>query len=235
VPVTSEVVPLRERRRAETINEIKDAALAELADAGPGGMSLRGVARAMGMSVQSLYHYFDNRDALLTELVVDSHNQLADAVERSVVQSRGLPPVERRLRANLAYRAWALEHRPAFLLIFGTPVPGFQPAPDGRTAAAAYRLGEPFVDVVFDGWTPAQLAAVPLLPGADDMAVLGAEQWLLPPGALALFIELRGRLHGLVMLDLLHHLHPLQDYGRQLFIGASRRMSDDIDRLQRAA
>jgi hypothetical protein len=58
---------------------------------------------------------------------------------------------------------------------------------------------------------------------------------VLPPGALALFIELRGRLHGLVMLDLLNHLHPLQDYGRQLFAGASRRMSDDIDRLQRSA
>ena len=228
----SDVVPLRERRRAETISEIKDAALGELADAGPGGMSLRGVARAMGVSVQSLYHYFDSRDALLTELVVDSHNALADAVERSVEESRGLPPVERRLRANLAYRAWALEHRPAFLLIFGTPVPRFLPAPDGRTASAAYRLGQPFADVVFDGWTPSQLDAVPLLPGGEDIAVLGEKPWVLPPGALALFIELRGRLHGLVMLDLLNHLHPLQDYGRQLFVAASRRMSDDIDRLQ---
>ena len=65
VPAESSV---RERRRAETVREIKEAALAQLAEVGPGALSLRGVARAVGMTVQSLYHYFPSRDALLSRL-----------------------------------------------------------------------------------------------------------------------------------------------------------------------
>ena len=64
------VSSVRDRRRAETVAEIKEAALQQLVDAGPGGFSLRGVARAVGMTVQSLYHYFANRDALLTALII---------------------------------------------------------------------------------------------------------------------------------------------------------------------
>ena len=75
------VSSVRDRRRAETVAEIKEAALQQLAEAGPGGFSLRGVARAVGMTVQSLYHYFANRDALLTVLVVDAHHAAADAVQ----------------------------------------------------------------------------------------------------------------------------------------------------------
>ena len=72
---------LRDRRRAQTVREIKDATLAQLAEAGPGALSLRAVARSVGMTVQSIYHYFDSRDALLTALVADAHHGLADAVQ----------------------------------------------------------------------------------------------------------------------------------------------------------
>ena len=79
---------VRDRRRAETVAEIKAAALEQLATAGTGGLSLRGVARAVGMTVQSLYHYFDSRDALLSALVTDSHNALADAAEAAAAATR---------------------------------------------------------------------------------------------------------------------------------------------------
>ncbi len=150
---------VRERRRAETIQEIKDAALDQLAEAGPGGLSLRGVARAVGMTVQSLYHYFDSRDALLVALVSDAHHALADAAQAAAEATRGRPPAERQLATTGAYRRWALANRPAFLLLYGTPVPGFEPPP-GAIGPAARRLADPFLDVVFDGFTPAQLEAV---------------------------------------------------------------------------
>ena len=126
---------VRERRRAETVGEIKAAALQQLAEGGTGALSLRGVARSVGMTVQSLYHYFDSRDALLTALVADAHHRLADAVQAAAEATRGRPPLQRRLAATAAYRDWALANRSAFLLLYGTPVPGFTPAADsGRPA-----------------------------------------------------------------------------------------------------
>jgi AcrR family transcriptional regulator len=231
VPVEGSV---RDRRRAQTVHEIKDAALQQLAEAGTGGLSLRGVARAVGMTVQSIYHYFDSRDALLAELVVDAHHSLAGAVQSAADATRGRSPAERQLAAALAYRQWALANRSGFLLLYGTPVPGFAP-PSETTSAAALRLAGPFLDVVFDSWTPEQLAAVPLPPGAEPVADLGSAGSAmipLPPGALVLFIERRARMHGLVMLELLGHLHPLQDRAEALFTGAMRRMADELASLR---
>jgi AcrR family transcriptional regulator len=229
------VVSVRDRRRAETVQEIKAAALQQLVEAGPGGFSLRGVARAVGMTVQSLYHYFANRDALLTVLVVDAHHAAADAVQAAADSSRGRPAGERRLAACQAFRDWALQHRAAFLLLYGTPVPGFTPLAESDVGSAAWRLGQPFADVVFDGWTPAQLAAVPLEPGAAPLAAADLGKLALPPGAAALFIELRARMHGLVALELLGHLHPFNEQGAALFEGAMRRMSDEVDAAQARA
>jgi AcrR family transcriptional regulator len=212
--------------------EIKEAALRQLVEAGPGGFSLRGVARAVGMTVQSLYHYFPNRDALLTALVVDAHRSSADAVQAGADATRGRPPEERRLAACAAFREWALAHRPAFLLLYGTPVPGFTPLSESEVGKAAWQLSVPFADVVFDGWTPTQLAAVPLQPGAAALADTDLGGLDLPPGAAALFIELRARLHGLVTLELLGHLHPFNGHGAALFEGAIRRMSADVDAVR---
>lgn len=226
------VLPVRDRRRAETVAEIKEAALQQLVDAGPGGFSLRGVARAVGMTVQSLYHYFANRDALLTALVIDAHHASADAVQASADATRGQPAVERRLAACQAFRAWALANRSAFLLLYGTPVPGFTPLAETEVGQAAWRLGQPFADVVFDGWSPAQLAAVPLEPGAGALGAADLGKMALPVGAAALFIEQRARLHGLVALELVGHLHPFQAQAAALFEGAIRRMSEETDALQ---
>lgn len=215
MPVESSV---RERRRAETVREIKDAALRQIAEVGSGAMSLRGVARAVGMTVQSLYHYFDSRDALLTELVVDGHRELARTVEDVVVASRGRPHAERLFAASNAYRTWALANRSAFLLLYGTPVPGFEPA-GALVGESSLRLAGPFIEVVFDGWTPEQLAAVPLQPGAEGLAAFDTDKVPLPPGALALFYELRSAMHGFVMLELLGRLAPMNDHSDELFRG----------------
>ncbi|MGQ0572613.1 MAG: TetR/AcrR family transcriptional regulator [Pseudonocardia sp.] len=222
---------VRDRRRAQTLAEIKEAALEQLAEAGPGGFSLRGVARAVGMTVQSLYHYFDSRDALLTALVVDAHNALADAVQVAADATRGDPTVDRQLATTGAYRAWARTHRAAFLLLYGTPVPGFAP-PAEAVRGAALRLAGPFLDTTFDGWTPAELAAVPLPPGAEPIPTLDRTPIPLPPGALALFIELRAQMHGLVMLELLGHLHPFQAHAGELFRGAMRRTCAELAALR---
>jgi AcrR family transcriptional regulator len=183
------------------------------------------------MTVQSLYHYFANRDALLTALVVDAHHSSADAVQAAADAARGRHPDERRLAACRAFREWALANRPAFLLLYGTPVPGFTPLRESEVGQAAWRLGQPFAEVVFDGWTPAQLAAVPAAPTLADTDL---KQMALPLGAAALFIELRARMHGVVTLELIGHLHPFTEHGAAFFDAAMDRMSDDVDAVQRA-
>jgi hypothetical protein len=98
---------------------------------------------------------------------------------------------------------------------------------------ASLRLAMPFADTTFDGWTPEQLAALPLPPGGERLADIEPGKIPLPTAALALFVEMRGRMHGLVMLELLGHLYPFNEHGEELFEAATRRMSDELDALQR--
>jgi AcrR family transcriptional regulator len=225
---------VRDRRRAETVQEIKAAALEQLAEGGPSGLSLRAVSRAVGMTVQSLYHYFDSRDALLTALVIDGHRALAAAVQVAADTSRDKPHGQRLFAATNAYRQWALANRPAFLLLYGTPVPGYEPPPREDVIAAAVSLAEPFRDVVFDGWTPEQLAKVPMQPGAERLAEVDTAKLALPIGALALFYELRAQMHGLVMLELVGHLAPMSEYGEDLFRGMVSRTAAELEALRTA-
>jgi AcrR family transcriptional regulator len=225
---------VRERRRAETVQEIKAAALEQLAEGGPGGLSLRAVARAVGMTVQSLYHYFDSRDALLTALVIDGHRALTAAVQEAVDASRGRPHAERLFAASNAYRRWALANRPAFLLLYGTPVPGYEPPPDEQVIEASVSLSRPFLEVVFDGWNAEQLARVPLQPGAERLAEVSTQKVPLPAGALALFYELRAQMHGLVMLDLVGHLAPMTGFEEDLFRGMVTRSAAKLAAIRDA-
>jgi AcrR family transcriptional regulator len=204
-------VSFRERRRLTTLAEIKAIALAQLSTAGPDGLSLRAVARELGMSVQALYHYFASREALLTALVTDAHDALADAVRDGAEASLGADPAQRLVAAGLAYRRWAVENRSAFLLIYGVPQADYAAEPGGPTTAAAIRLAFAFRGVVFDGWSREQLEAVEL-PDADPAftdRLTGASAAIdidLPPGAFALFVSAWAQLHGLVMLEVLEHL-----------------------------
>jgi AcrR family transcriptional regulator len=129
---------LRERRREETLRAIIDAAHARLVTEGAAGLSLRAVARDVGMAVSALYRYVPSRDDLLTELVVAGFDAQADAVERAM-KNAGDPVGA--LGAGLwAYRAWSVEHPAEFGLLHGAPVPGYQP--HARTIAAGARAGD---------------------------------------------------------------------------------------------
>jgi AcrR family transcriptional regulator len=225
---------VRERRRAETVREIKAAALEQLAEGGPSGLSLRGVARAVGMTVQSLYHYFDSRDELLTALVIDGHRALAAAVADAADATCGRPQAERLFAASNAYRRWALANRPAFLLLYGTPVPGYEPPSREEVITASVSLAAPFLDVVFDGWSAEQLGRLPLQPGAERLAEVDTTKVPLPLGALALFYELRAQMHGLVMLELVGHLAPMNDHGEDLFRGMISRTAAELAALKDA-
>ena len=161
------VTTRRERLRAATVAEIKQAALEQIAAEGATALSIRGIARSIGMSPAGLYRYYDSLDALLTELIADAYNDLADAV---VTATTSPGSVRQRLLAGmLAYREWCLEHPNRFLLVFGTPIPGYAAPEEGPTVEANRRIGTAFFAVVAEGWSAGALALpVPARPPTPE-------------------------------------------------------------------
>jgi AcrR family transcriptional regulator len=138
----------RARVRDELTREIKQTARRQLADDGTAGLSLRAVARELGMVSSAMYRYFPSRDDLLTALIADAYDALASAAEaaESAVRRRNLPG--RWLAFTGATRAWALAQPQEYALIFGSPVPGYQ-APAGTVEPTA-RIPPLLVTLVSD-------------------------------------------------------------------------------------
>lgn len=197
----------RERLRADTYSEIKDAALAQIAAEGASALSIRGVARAIGMSPAGVYRYYDSLDSLLTDLIADAYNDLATAVI-TAAQAPGTP-VEHLRRAMHAYRAWALREPQRFLLIFGTPIPGYEAPDDGPTEIAHRRLGAAFFELLgraqADQSHDLESSARPPTPGERQAAAhLGGD---LPPENVAGLLSAYAHLYGLVALEVLGQFH----------------------------
>jgi AcrR family transcriptional regulator len=127
----------RERVRAELTADITDAARRQLAEVGAAALSLRAVAREVGMVSSAVYRYFPSRDDLLTRLIIDGYDDLGAAGEAA--DDPSAPPVERWLLVCRAVRSWALAHPHEYALLYGSPVPGYQAPED--TIPAASRVG----------------------------------------------------------------------------------------------
>ncbi|WP_407320607.1 TetR-like C-terminal domain-containing protein [Isoptericola halotolerans] len=136
----------------ETITrEILTAARARLAADGPAGLSLRAVARDVGMVSSAVYRYVESRDALLTLLIVECYDELGAAVEDAERQVPDREDVATRwLAACRAARAWSVAHPGEFALLYGTPVPGYAAPRD--TVDPAIRTVLVLVRVVADAY-----------------------------------------------------------------------------------
>jgi AcrR family transcriptional regulator len=106
------------------VEEIKATARRHLAAEGA-NLSLRAVAREMGMVSSALYRYFPSRDDLLTALIIDAYDALADAAERADAELERADLRGRWLAACRAVRRWALANPAEYALIYGSPVPGY--------------------------------------------------------------------------------------------------------------
>ena len=145
------------------ISEIKAIARRHLATDGA-NLSLRAVARDMGMVSSALYRYFASRDDLLTALIIDAYNALGDAAEAgdAAVKDRG-DLRGRWLGICHGVRGWALANPAEYALIFGSPVPGYAAPPD--TIAAALRTPAALIRIVTDGISSGTVAD----PGSGEL------------------------------------------------------------------
>ncbi|WP_433521463.1 TetR/AcrR family transcriptional regulator [Nocardia pseudovaccinii] len=201
----------RERLRTETTAEIKKVALDLMAEGGPGAITLRAIARQMGMTPNAIYGYFATRDNLITALVNDVYSALADAVEAAV---DAVPPTlpGRRIQAwGLAYRAWVLGNTEGFRLIYSDAVPGYVSPSDGAAPEAELRFCRSLTELTAAAWPYAE----ELYKDSDfewsdfDAALLDEVRPHLPglpPAAVALALRIWSHLHGLVTLELHGHL-----------------------------
>lgn len=123
--------------RAELTRAILDSASAQLADIGPAALSVRAVARDLGMASSAVYRYFPSRDALLTALLIEAYDDLGAAVEAADAEVTERGDVDGRWTGIChAVRDWANAQPHRYALLYGSPVPGYA-APDDTVASAA--------------------------------------------------------------------------------------------------
>lgn len=150
----------RQRARTELTAEIIRAARNQLAERGAAALSLRAVARELGMVSSALYRYFRSRDELLTALILDAYRSLADAGETAQARVRRTDYRRRWLVTCRAVRRWAVEHPHEYALIYGSPVPGYL-APQ-ETIDPAARVMLLFLDVARDAAAALALTTPPI-------------------------------------------------------------------------
>ena len=160
---------LRDRVREEITREIKATARARLAQHGAGELSLRAVARDLGLAPSALYRYFPSRDALLTALIIESYDSLADQVEETI-SALPIDQFVARWRAGWeAVRDWARDHPHEYALIFGSPIPGYAAPSDTTTSGS--RIPLLLLALVRDARAAGALSEQPLHhPLPDDAA-----------------------------------------------------------------
>src|SRR6476620_2108040 len=209
----------RERVRAELTAEITDAARRQLAEVGAAALSLRAVARDVGMVSSAVYRYFPSRDDLLTRLIIDGYDDLGAAAEAADVPAA--PPIERWLAVCRAVRAWALAHPHEYALLYGSPVPGYQAPKD--TVPAASRVG------VVLGRILGEAAHAGLLPDGsgerdpglvsdDAVAVLGGDHPALDDAVRMRGLLAWSALFGTISFELFGHFVGSVEDGDRYFI-----------------
>lgn len=211
--VMASTTGLRARVRAELIQEIKEEARRQVAEAGAPALSLRAVARQLGMVSSGIYRYFPSRDLLLTALIIDAYDAIGAATEAADAACERGDFAGRWRSVCHAVRSWALEHPHEYALVYGSPIPGYSAPEDTigpasrvtlaiaavvRDAALSGELGNPFVTELEPSLSePAAAEAARLEPVAlqgvpGDAIIRALMAWM--------------QLFGLVSFELFGHL-----------------------------
>ncbi|MGB7981540.1 MAG: TetR-like C-terminal domain-containing protein [Candidatus Nanopelagicales bacterium] len=203
----------RERARAEIMSEILQAGRLHLARDGAAALSLRAVARDLGMVSSAMYRYVPNRDALLTMLIIDAYDAVGAAVEEADRACARADYVSRIEAVSRAVRDWAHQNPHAYALIYGSPVPGYAAPED--TIAPATRVPVVLLSILMDLTSArAALGLEPLSPDAPSAEVVASlgPMTAFTGGQVSQDLLLRGlaswgTLLGTISLELFGHLH----------------------------
>ncbi len=201
----------RARARAELTREIVETARRHLAVEGAAALSLRAVARDLGMVSSAIYRYFPSRDDLLTQLIIDAYDAVGEATEEAEAEVRRTDLRGRWLAVAHAARDWALARPQEWSLIYGSPVPGYVAPQD--TIGPASRMTGLLVGILADlqlhggvehplpvprsvraALAPVRESVPDFVP--DDLIVRGLMGWTELVGTISL--EVNGQFHNVV-------------------------------------
>jgi AcrR family transcriptional regulator len=214
---------IRARVRAEMTEEIKAVARRHLAADGA-NLSLRAVARELGMVSSALYRYFASRDELLTALIIDAYDAAGAAAERAESAVDRTDLLGRWLATGRGVREWALENPHEYALIYGSPVPGYRAPAD--TIGPASRVPLVIGGILRDGFASGELSAEPPAEVAEPVpepvrADLAAVVEQIAPGAPAAVLA-RGmtawtQLFGALSFELFGQLNNVVEARTEFF------------------
>ncbi|GAB3856561.1 TetR/AcrR family transcriptional regulator [Nocardioides maradonensis] len=151
----------RERARTQTMREIVEIGRRHLAEHGAAALSLRAIARELGVVSSAVYRYVKSRDELITLLVVEGYDELGDAVDAAVAAVPAGRHRERFLAAGRAVRAWALAEPATYALLYGGPVPGYA-APEERTTGPGTRVAGTLLQILSEAHAAGRLHPAPV-------------------------------------------------------------------------
>ena len=195
-------------RRNEPPSHLQDRIIStawkQIAEYGAAALSLRAIARELGITAPAIYNYFSDRDALVTALIVDAFTSFGLAQAYSI---SAIPEQEHALRLRtlgLAYRQWAVTYPERYHLIFGTPIAGYV-APAEITMPAAACALEPLVSVLSTAYTAGKLQLKnypPMTPPLWGMFQAWQKDWgQVDVEILYLALSIWSFVHGLVSLE----------------------------------
>jgi AcrR family transcriptional regulator len=229
----------RARAREAITAEIMEAARRQLAAEGAAALSLRSIARELGMVSSAIYRYVDSRDDLLTRLIIEAYDSLGTAAEDAVAASAGQPDAERWVATAMAIRAWALARPHEYMLLYGTPVPGYA-APDD-TVAPGTRVTLALLSIVRDAAATGRLSA-PML-GVDAPTQLAGDLERLativdlpvPSSVLLATLGAWTQLFGLLSFELANQTRGVVEDHAALFAATARLGALSIGLTDRSA
>ncbi len=183
--------------KSDLRERIIKAAWVQIAREGAPALSLRAIARDLGIAAPSIYNYFVDRDALVTTLIMEAYESLAT----QQIEANNAVPVQdlkgRLVSIGNAYRDWAVAYPQRYLLIFGTPIPGYV-APLEKVQPIAARSLSALIDVVESFQMAGRLNVADI-----DYRIIAVLIWT--------------RVHGLVSVEISNNLPPINLDGSQLY------------------
>lgn len=210
----------RERLRVATTRELIETARRLLSEKGLEAITLRAIARDMGMTPPSIYHYFSNLEDLVSHMVSEIYADATDHVQAAAhVHER---PNESLLAAARAFRAWAMANPREYALIFGTPIPGFDVYEDTATSASGRRFGDTFLRLFL---RLSESDSFPVTPDSEIDPALREQLETyrrnldidLPLGVLFAMVKCWERLQGCVSLEAFGHFRFILRDAQPLF------------------
>jgi AcrR family transcriptional regulator len=188
-----------------TSEQIAAVALGLLERHGPEAVTMRGVAKAVGITPMAIYHHFPNRDALLTTVTDAEFDKLRGLIE--TIRQHGSPKPRTHLKEMvMSYVDYALAQPRLFDYVFSRPRPDARRFPEDFRARRSPTLTL-LADVVDEAMRAGELKK-------DDVWEVTLALW--------------AHVHGYLMLYLSGRFDLPEEEFRQLCARSVKRLMDGI-------